>query len=188
MRREILHKRIGEKAHPSLTPLLNGEIGLEDLPSVCMIWKGRQTRENPRIKRFRSGPAFTPGLCHTMQRPFGMITVDKKTKVVHRYVYETVRGSLDDHKLANLCGNTLCVNPRHWKGPEVIEKQSFEDLPEPPEEEPWTEQEVEQLLDIYLVRYDTLDLNHPDIAPIPRPLLRTVLDHMGKNHLWPTSN
>jgi hypothetical protein len=183
MKREILYQRIGQKCgYPRLGDILAGRDSPENLPSDCLPWQGRKTLPRRRMKVTKSSKEGYINITHTMNKSYGIVMVDGKNLTVHRFVYETIYGLRDGDKLVNSCSNTLCVNPLHWRHINV----SDEAAPEPPSEEPWTEEEVEQILDFYLIQHDTIDLRHPDIAMIPRDLLRKVLDYMGKGHLCPT--
>lgn len=45
---------------------------------------------------------------------YGMVRVDGKTQLAHRWAYTTFRGPIADGlTVDHLCANTLCVNPEH---------------------------------------------------------------------------
>ena len=45
---------------------------------------------------------------------YGYVTVDGKTMLIHRYIYEQLRKKIDDKKdLHHICEQTLCCNPDH---------------------------------------------------------------------------
>jgi hypothetical protein len=45
---------------------------------------------------------------------YGKVTVDYKTKLVHRFLYEAMVGPIPfRYQIDHLCKNRLCVNPAH---------------------------------------------------------------------------
>lgn len=50
----------------------------------------------------------------TTKRGYGKVTVNYKTVAVHRFVYESLVGSIPSGlQIDHICGNKLCVNPHH---------------------------------------------------------------------------
>jgi len=48
------------------------------------------------------------------ERGYGKVTVNYRSWLVHRYVYtQLVNAIPDDLTIDHLCGNKLCVNPKH---------------------------------------------------------------------------
>lgn len=182
MKPETWHRRIGSKSHPAIEDLLNGEITIDDLPVDCMPWQGKRTKEGQRVQKFRSGPDASIGFSYSMYRAYGIAIHQGHQILVHRWIYEQVFGPLGDLKLENHCSNTTCVNPKHWvvQGrAQEVEDEEDEPLPD----QPWTEDEVEQVLDIFFMYHEDIDLSHPDIAQIPTYMLRPALERRDK---WPT--
>jgi hypothetical protein len=184
MNYDIFIERIGGKSDPLLIDLLRNHIRYDDLPDQCMVWTGRKSTEGVVLKKYRSGRDFLPNYYQGRTKSYAMIVRDHKLIMLHRFIYEHCFGPLGETKIFNSCSNTLCLNPRHWhRMDRSATKKDTYDLLEPPEEEPWTEEEVEQLIDIYLRHNDEVDLTHPDIAQIPVEMLQPILERRNK---WPT--
>lgn len=73
------------------------ELAREGLDTDCLIWTG------PRRKTTNN---------------FGYFTFEGKTYVTHRLAVETEYG-YRPNKLANLCGESLCINVDHWQETEL---------------------------------------------------------------------
>lgn len=80
--------------------------------------------------------------------------VNRKQVYVHRWMIDTFIQPTRKYTASNFCGQTLCVNPKHWDlrftDPEPVE------IPPAPynPDEPWTYQEAENLLDMYQTTED----------------------------------
>ncbi len=45
---------------------------------------------------------------------YGKVTVNYKTRLIHRYAYEELKGSIPEgYEIDHLCRNKLCINPEH---------------------------------------------------------------------------
>lgn len=70
-------------------------------PNGCWEWKGATTNTG-----------------------YGKVTVNYKTWLAHRYVYEYVNGEIPKHlELDHLCCNKLCINPEHLEA--VTQKENM---------------------------------------------------------------
>lgn len=182
MKREILYNRIAKKGgFPPLADILSGFLSPTYLPDECMIWTGRKTVAARRMKIARSPKNGRINIVQTENKSYPLIMVEGRNVTVHRFVYDQIFGLKEGDKLSNSCSSTLCVNPKHWRHINAKVPVSHE----APIEEPWTEDEVEQILDLYLIQHETIDLHHPDIAQIPQDLLVKVLDNTGMKHKCP---
>ena len=81
-------------------------------PDDCWIWTGENTRRKIEvISKSRRDCDFIPERVLSRVKPYATFRLKKKLLKVHRYL----AGAEDKQRMENHCGNTLCVNPDHWK-------------------------------------------------------------------------
>ena len=137
----------------TLSQMIAGEL---PFPDPCMTMPGSHVARLIRRKHTGS-PEFVKPYSHIGDQ-YG-----------HKYMWGLVHpGPVP--KLRSACGNTLCVNPTHWFHISAL-------LPEPPpitaSDAPWTYEEAEELVELYLEnnRYP-LNPAHDLLCDIPAELLQ----------------
>lgn len=180
MKLEILARRIAEKTStPELEPAIL-ERRLDLLThDKCMVWAGRKSRAGVYPQMVRMGAEMRPEILAVQCFPHGTIQVAGKQVYVHRWVFAHLLQPGELFRLRNHCGNTLCVNPHHWKN--GIQQELLSPIPETTDD--WSLEEAQELVEIYLTTNETLDPEHPLLIDIPGPLLEEVLINLNKKHL-----
>lgn len=180
MKIETLHKRLSQKLNcPELIEFLRGEKSPEELPDTCLVWTGKKTQGGPRVKRTRDRQNIpVPYVIH--RRPLGQMQIDGESLYVHRVLYGLLHKPTCEFTMNNVCGDTLCANPKHWavhlKIPEVQEESSD-----------WSEEEVIETIEYMLGRYEIFSWEDVMVNPltqdIPAHQLKNALIKIGKEHL-----
>ena len=145
MRIEILAARLAEKTNtPQLADFLLGKKPITELPNDCMIWTGKHTPAGVRTVMDRDVNNI-PVRYRTVRRPMGQIQANGKSEYVHRLVFKLLTKPDFEFHMRNICGQSLCCNPKHWDvstmTPELILDTSE-----------WTPEEVEETVDAMLGR------------------------------------
>ncbi|KIX16300.1 hypothetical protein [Paracoccus sp. 228] len=192
MKLEHYARRLAQKTGtPVLEDIILGKKSLKDLPETCMPWTGRKTAAEPRIrvKKLRDYNG-RPYMQRSLDRPYGIITVEGRRLSVHRYVFMLLIKPNYAFTLWNQCGNTLCCNPSHWTIHGEIETP--EDLPEGfyyDPDEPWTQREVNDLLDQALAKYIFYSwqelIENPLLEDCPHDMLMEGLTEFRRRELLP---
>lgn len=120
-------------------------------PDDCWIWTGSNTRRKIEIiSKTRRDKDFSPERVPSVVKPYATFRHKGKLLKVHKFL-----GGADS-RMENHCGNTLCVNPDHWKS-QIVEDKPFFD--------PETEiEDARRVIDgIGIARNLSLEnlLNHP---------------------------
>lgn len=141
MKLETYARRLAEKTNtPILEQILLGRAPFSDLPHTCMPWTGRTAGPKERRVKVR---VMQNGPVQVEEKPYGVLVVEGKRIPAHRYIFMLMHRPQYEFRMRNDCGNTLCCNPMHWT---VFGEPANE--PEPCfEEEPWTQSDVNALLD-----------------------------------------
>lgn len=193
MKLETLAKRLAKKTNtPILEQIVLGQAPITDLPSECMIWTGGAFQEKER-KGLRTSRSRSDGLRIDKienERPFGVIRRGKtekgapKTISVHRLIFSLAVKPQFKFRMWNDCGVPRCVNPLHFEVQETSPS-----IPEPPLEvnTDWTEDELEELLEVILTEQDPRSwediINDPNLEDAPESMVRDVLKRLNKEHL-----
>lgn len=180
MKIEILAKRLAEKTNtPRLADFILGKRPVAQLPNDCMTWTGKKTLAGLTVKPARDR-LNVPVLYRTIRRPLGQIQVDGKTEYVHRVVFKLLVKPDHEFHMRNICGNSLCCNPKHWDVSSHLPPVIF-DISE------WTPEEVEETVDAMLGRYEIhswADVEaNPLMQDIPHHMIKECLINMNKEHL-----
>ena len=182
MRIELLAKRLAEKTNtPVLEEFLLGRKSVNELPNECMIWTGKKTVAGLTIKPQRDSRNI-PVAYRAIRKPLGQMMVSGKIEYTHRLVYKLLVKPDYEFQMRNICGNTLCCNPKHWdvssNTPEPVFDLNFNQ---------WEPEEVEEAVEAMLSRYDVLNWNdvieNPLMQDIPHPMIRDCLIKLRKEHL-----
>lgn len=144
-----------------------------------MIWTGKKTTAGPIAKSTRDCNNI-PVYYRAIRRSMGQMQVDGRTEYVHRLVFKILTRPEHEFHMRNICGNTLCANPKHWdvtsEMPEVVIDTSE-----------WTKDEVLDAVEMFLTRYEpeTWDdvIVNPLLQDIPLPMIRECLIDLNKEHL-----
>lgn len=157
MNQTRLFARIATKAgiHPPirLSQMMAGEI---PFPDHCLIWTGA----------IKAGGLERKGIDIVMVKPRAKILGNQ---YLPRYLLEILHGP--QKRFFCTCKNTLCVNPAHWTYAEVYVAPST--LMITPTEQPWTYEEAEELVEMYLRNNRRpLDPTHALLQDIPPELLK----------------
>ncbi len=81
-------------------------------PDDCWIWTGAKSQPDVRlIQRSRRDRDFIPERVSVVVKPYAVFKFKGKRTYVHRFLI----GADENQRSENHCGNTLCVNPDHWK-------------------------------------------------------------------------
>lgn len=180
MRIELLAKRLAEKTNtPQLADFVLGRKSVNELPNECMVWTGKRTVTGLTVKIQRDALNI-PVSYRAVRKPLGQIQFAGKMEYVHRLVYRLLIKPDYEFHMRNICGNSLCCNPKHWdvssNRPEVV--FSFEE---------WKPEEVEEAVEAMLSRYDVLNWNdvveNPLMQDIPHQMIRDCLTRLRKEHL-----
>lgn len=180
MNLERIASRIAQKTNtPALEDFLLGRRSVSALPQDCMIWTGKKTLGGIRTIWDRDCLNI-PVLYRTMRRPMGQIQVEGVTEYVHRLVFKILTKPDFEFHMRNVCGNSLCVNPKHWEVtsniPEVVYDNSE-----------WTLEEAQETVEAMLSRYQLEGwgdvIENPLMQDIPERLIRQALINLNKEHL-----
>ena len=182
MRFELLVKRVASKVGvPVLEDVLCKRRPLSDLPIECIPWPGANTGfKMIRAKGYVGYSSFI--------KPYALIGVKGKKEYLHRWMFQTLLGLEGDFRLENQCGNTLCINPLHWK---LHEREIEQELPEfeyDPDEE-WTQPVVNALFDQAVASYSMTcwdDVkNNILLLDCPEPMLLAAIQDFRRSDLMP---
>ena len=95
-------------------------------PDDCWIWTGAKTQPSIRlISKTRRDKDFLPERVPAVVKPYAVFKLNGKRTYVHRFL----AGTEEKQRTENHCGNTLCMNPDHWKislGPITKETPFFD--------------------------------------------------------------
>lgn len=180
MRIEILAKRLAQKTNtPALEDFILGRRSLAELPNDCMVWTGKATSSGVYIKQDRDCKNI-PVKYRTMRRPLGQIQVEGRTEYTHRLVFKLLTKPTTEFQMRNICGKSLCCNPKHWDvstdTPQIVIDDS-----------PWTLEEAEEAVEMFLTRYEPKSWDdvvvNPLLQDIPHDMLREILIKNHKEHL-----
>lgn len=184
MKLEILAARLAEKTNtPQLADFLLGKKPITELPNDCMIWTGKHTPAGVRTVMDRDVNNI-PVRYRTVRRPMGQIQANGKSEYVHRLVFKLLTKPDFEFHMRNVCGHSLCCNPKHWDvstmTPELILDTSE-----------WTPEEVEETVDAMLGRYEITSWDdvcvNPLMQDIPEKMIVECLIKLNKEHLtWKT--
>lgn len=180
MRIEILANRLAEKTNsPQLADFILGKKSITELPKDCMIWTGKSTLAGVRTIMDRDSLNI-PVRYRTIRRAMGQIQVNGRTEYVHRLVYKILTKPDYEFYMRNTCGNSLCVNPKHWDISSPIPDVEFDISA-------WTPEEAEEAIEAMLARYSITSwedvIANPLMQDIPEQLIRETLIRLNKEHL-----
>lgn len=178
MKIELLAKRIAQKTNtPVLEDILLGR-GPE-LSNECMLWTGKKTQAVVRIAKDRNSQNI-PVFYRSKGRAMGQIQVDGRIEYVHRLVFKILSKPDFEFIMRNICGNSLCCNPKHWDVKTPMDEVVMDDGD-------WTPEEVEETVDAMLNRYEVTcwaDVaENPLMQDIPDRMIRDCLIALNKEHL-----
>lgn len=110
----------------------------------------------------------------------GQIQVDGKYEYVHRLVFKLLTRPTFEFHMRNICGNSLCCNPKHW--------DVSSNVPEPIiDSSEWTPSEVEETVEAMLTRYEITSWDDVRVNPlmqdIPEKMIVECLIKLNKEHL-----
>lgn len=183
MRIEILAARLAAKTNtPSLADFILRKRSITELPSDCMIWTGKKTPAGPVMSTDRDVNNI-PVRYRTVRRAMGQIQVDGKYEYVHRLVFKLLTRPNFEFHMRNICGNSLCCNPKHW--------DVSSNVPEPiMDTSEWTPSEVEETVEAMLSRYEITSWDDVAVNPlmqdIPERMIIECLTKLNKEHLTKT--
>jgi hypothetical protein len=180
MRIDILATRLAEKSNtPQLADFVLGRKPINELPNDCMIWTGKKTTAGLTIKKGRDCLNI-PVAYRAIRKPLGQIQVSGKTEYVHRLVYKLLLKPDYEFYMRNICGNSLCCNPKHWD----VSSNQLDVVFDTAE---WTLEEVEEAIEAMLSRYDVYRWSdvesNPLMQDIPHHLIKECLIKINKEHL-----
>ena len=183
MRIEILASRLAAKTNtPTLADFLLGKKPITELPNDCMIWTGKHTPAGVRTVMDRDVNNI-PVHYRTVRRPMGQIQVDGRAEYVHRLVFKLLTKPQFEFHMRNICGKSLCCNPKHWDVTSNIPEPVL-DLNE------WTPEEVEETVEAMLGRYEITSWDDVRVNPlmqdIPERMIIECLTKLNKEHLTKT--
>lgn len=201
MKLEHYAKRLATKTGtPVLEKVILRKRPVTALPAKCMPWTGRKTIREARIRVKMERDHFgRPYKMAVPEQPYGLITVEGKRLLVHRYILMLINRPNYEFTMRNECGNTLCCNPMHWTI--VIPRHSG--LPSATEEVPhydaflaalhadWSQEDVNTRLDQALASYSLTNweelITSALLLDCPHDMLKVALRAFRKPHLLPTS-
>ncbi|MDB2578769.1 hypothetical protein N9Y00_06990 [Tateyamaria sp.] len=194
MKLETLAKRLALKTDaPELEKVVLGQADITTLSMECMLWTGAAQGVSPRpqgkIRRDRSNHRE---IARVHDRPYGIVRWQGKTISVHRLIFQLAMKPNYEFRMWSTCEVPFCCNPMHFHV-EQVEREILEPDPTitigPKDDDIWSEEEVEEILDSMLGNYDLTSwddvIKNPMIAgeDIPQDLFRQVLCKMNKDHL-----
>jgi len=200
MKLEILAKRLSQKTDtPILEAAVLGRAEKSELPEDCIIWQGAHTgKPGPRL-RMKRGYDNLPWITSVRDRPRAVINFKGKRHTVQRLLFDLLIAPDFPYKLENTCGEPLCVNPVHYVAKAVHNGNMRHSEPKGPNvpsndlgpvyvnEEPWTIDEISELVEIALTEHSItcwqslieLEL----LTGAPHDLIDKYLRSIGKHHL-----
>ena len=180
MKLERIAARIAQKTNtPALEDFLLGRRPVSALPQDCMLWTGKKTLSGFSTTLDRDCLNL-PVRYRTIRRSMGQIQVDGVTEYVHRLVFKILTKPDFEFHMRNICGNSLCANPKHWDVTSTIPSVVFDNSE-------WTLEEAQETVEAMLARYritswsDVSD--NPLMQDIPDRLIRQALINLNKEHL-----
>lgn len=191
MRLELLAKRLAEKTNtPVLEQVVLGEKPKSDLPDECMIWTGACNNSGEPRVRTRRDSQGQPFPEVVVPKPYGVIRREGKKIQVHRLLATLIDAPEFEFRMVSVCQIPGCVNPKHWK---IVARFQSEDdeLPDFDAfgEEPWSLEEVSELLEILLTEQDPRSWQDVTGAILmedaPHDLIQEALRNLSKEHLLP---
>lgn len=188
MKLETYYRRLAEKCGtPILEQILLGKEPVSALPETCMPWTGRKMRGSKGTRRV-TVRSYDKRPYQDVRRDaeYGSINVDGKRLPVHRYLYMLLFKPQTEFRMRNECGNTLCLNMMHWT---VLTEEKVEDEFHYDPDEPWTQGDVDTLLDQALAvnsfrRWEDVIVN-PLLMDCPHDMLCVALQEARKPELLP---
>ena len=180
MKLEKLAKRLAEKTGTSaLEDFILGRKSLDQLPNDCMLWTGKATLSGIRVMMDRDCLNI-PVYYRTIRRPMGQMQIAGKSEYVHRLVFKLLAKPDYEFQMRNICGNSLCCNPKHWNVTSPMPEVEFDNSA-------WTLEEAEETIEAMLARYEVTSWDdvmlNPLMQDIPPDLIREVLIKLNKEHL-----
>lgn len=193
MKLEQYARRLAEKTGtPELEPIILGDLPLTALPDRCMPWTGLKTTKERRVRKkmIRDGDN-RPYQGGVIDSPYGIIQVEGRQILVHRYIFMLLVKPGYEFTLHNECGNTLCCNPMHWtpKGQAVPTERPDPDGFYYDPDEPWKQTEVNSLLDQAIALYEFHNweelINTNLLIDCPRDMILVGLKDFRRPELYP---
>jgi len=180
MKIETLAKRIADKTRtPALEDFILGKRPITELPHDCMIWTGKKTLGGIRTVMDRD-VLNIPVHYRTIRRSMGQIQINGKAEYVHRLVFKLLTKPDFEFHMRNICGNSLCCNPKHWDVSSPMPEVQFDNSE-------WTPEEAEETVEAMLARYEITSWDdvtaNPLMQDIPPALIRQALIKLNKEHL-----
>lgn len=180
MKLETLAKRLAEKTNtPALEAFILGKRSPSEIKNDCMIWTGKSTLAGIRTVVDRDCQNI-PVRYRTIRRAMGQIQVDGKAEYVHRLVFKLITKPDFEFTMRNICGNSLCCNPKHWEVSSQIPQVEIDTAE-------WTLEEAEETVEAMLARYEITCwddvITNPLMQDIPPELIRQALLNLNKDHL-----
>lgn len=160
MKLEHYARRLAQKTGtPILEDIILEKKRVNDLPHNCMPWSGARTFSSSHRLRTKVVRDYDrrPYKHPVVETPYGLIVVEGRRLLVHRYIFMLVMKSPAEFNMRNECGNTLCCNLLHWsvRGMSILlparEAEPIGDFNY--DDEPWTQKDVNWLLDQALSNY-----------------------------------
>lgn len=130
-----------------------------------------------------------PRVSGSLNQPVGIIEINQRLVSVSRWVTDQVLAPVPGSRRRCLCGNSLCVNPKHWatRSDTRLIQELAQIAPPVPENldlgMEWSMDEVEELVSYYFNQKEDegpVDRAHPLLSDIPERLLNIALKRMNK--------
>lgn len=193
MKLEQYARRLAKKTGtPVLEEIILGKRTMKDLPAECMPWTGRKTISNSRLRpKIERDHNKRPYKTLVPETPYGLIIVEGKRLLVHRYIFVLLKKPFYEFTMRNHCGNTLCCNPMHW-----LVHGEPEPVPFPHEEAflaaleaDWTQSDVNWTIDQALAKYSLTSwedvINNVMLEECPHDMLVVGLKEYRRPGLLP---
>lgn len=175
MKLDTLFRRIETRVDcPPLGAVLRGEADVSDLPTGCLPWSKLDPNRPPRL--VQSG-----GQMYATVRPKAPeFVVQGRKVIVIRWIWQHLHSLEGQFRLINQCGNALCINPLHWEA-QATKQEEHEAVPEPIYSAEWTEEDVQDMVELCFTRHQITSIE--ELEGAPREMIQTYLTVIGKGHL-----